>query len=192
LDESSYPNICPFRGTGTDPATPAIDNSNLEGNQPGPVININGTASYPPAPTVAMSIAHQIVAKGGSCKTYQESLPPTGADGVDVADGVFSNLNSPSNFGVTDGVVGLYAVKHNPFAYFLDIENGTTGGPSLGNVVSFDGNTGLFADLYNRKVPTFSYIVPNQCNDQHGRSGAGPQCDSDPDDAGSSRVSTRH
>jgi hypothetical protein len=26
--------------------------------------------------------------------------------------------------------------------------------------------------------------VPNQCNDQHGRSGAGPQCDSDPNDVG--------
>jgi phosphatidylinositol-3-phosphatase len=115
-----------------------------------------------------MSIAHQIVAKGGSWKTYQESLPPTGADGVDVADGVFSDLNSPSNFGVTDGVVGLYAVKHNPFAYFLDIENGTSPGLSLSNVVSFDGNTGLFADLYSGRVPTFSYIVPNQCNDQHG------------------------
>jgi phosphatidylinositol-3-phosphatase len=187
LDESSYPNICPFHGTGTDAATPAIDNSNLEGNQPGPVININGAASYSPAPTVAMSIAHQIVAKGGSWKTYQESLPPTGADGVSLADGVFSDLNSPSNFGVTDGVVGLYAVKHNPFAYFLDVENGTTRGLSLNNVVGFDGNTGLFADLYGGKVPTFSFIVPNQCNDQHGRSGAGPQCDSDPNDVGTQK-----
>jgi len=185
LDESSYPNICPFQGAGKDAATPAIDFSNLEGNQPGPVININGTASYPAAPTVAKTIAHQIVAKGGSWKTYQENLPPTGADGVNSADGVFSNLNSPSNSGVTDGVVGLYAVKHNPFAYFLDIENGTQqSGLSLSNVVSFDGNTGLFADLYKGHVPTFSYIVPNQCNDQHGRSGAGPQCDSDPNDVG--------
>jgi hypothetical protein len=131
-----------------------------------------------------MSIAHQIVAKGGSWKTYQESLPPTGADGVNLADGIFSNLNSPSNFGMTDGVVGLYAVKHNPFAYFLDIENGTTRGLSLSNVVGFDGNTGLFSDLYSGKVPTFSFIVPNQCNDQHGRGGAGPQCDFDPNDVG--------
>ncbi len=184
LDESSYPNICPFHGTGTDAATPAIDNSNLEGNNPGPVININGTAFYPPAPTAALTIAHQIVAKGGSWKSYQESLPPTGADLVNTADGVFSNLNPPSNFGVTDGVVGLYAVKHNPFAYFLDIENGTQGGLSLSNVVSFDGNTGLFADLNSGRVPTFSFIAPNQCNDQHGRSGAGPQCDYDASDVG--------
>ncbi len=110
LDEGSYPNICPLLGTGNDAATPAIDTSNLEGNQPGPVINVNGSAFYQAAPTVAKTIAHQIVAKGGSWKSYQESLPPTGADGVNSADGVFSNLNPPSNAGVTDGVVGLYAV----------------------------------------------------------------------------------
>jgi hypothetical protein len=184
LDTSAFPNICPLHGTGVDAPTPAIDNSNLEGNLPGPVINIDGLASYPKAPTVARSIAHQIVANGGSWKTYQESLPPTGADLVNNADGVFSNLNPPSNFGVTDAVLGLYAVKHNPFAYFLDIETGSNPALSLGNVVGFDGDSGLFADLYGGHVPTFSFIVPNQCNDQHGRSGGGPQCDFDPNDVG--------
>ena len=187
LDESSYPNICPIQGSGKDAATPAIDTSNLEGNQPGPVININGSAFYQQAPTVAKTIAHQIVAKGGSWKSYQESLPPTGADNVNSADGVFSNLASPSNSGVTDGVVGLYAVKHNPFAYFMDVQAGTLPGLSLDNVASFEGNTGLFADLYNGHVPTFSFIAPNQCNDQHGRSGAGPQCDYDPSDVGTQK-----
>jgi hypothetical protein len=181
LDQGSSP-ICPFRGTGTDAATPAIDTSNLEGN--GPVINLNGSASFPAAPTTAMTIAHQIAARGGSWKTYQESLPPTGADRVNNADGVFSNLNPPSTAGISDGVLGLYAVKHNPFAYFLDIETGTQPGLSLDHVVSFDGRSGLFADLYRGEVPTFSFIVPNQCNDQHGRSGAGPQCDYDPADVG--------
>jgi hypothetical protein len=184
LDESSYPNICPVQGTGKDAATPAIDTSNLEGNQPGPVININGSAAYPAQPTVAKTIAHQIVSQGGSWKSYQESLPLTGADNVNNADGVFSNLNPPTNAGVTDGVLGLYAVKHNPFAYFLDVQNGTQNGLSLRNVVGFDGNTGLFADLQKGHVPTFSLIAPNQCNDQHGRSGAGPQCDYDPNDVG--------
>ncbi len=33
-------------------------------------------------------------------------------------------------------------------------------------------------------MPTFSFIAPNQCTDQHGRSGAGPQCDYDPKDVG--------
>lgn len=185
LDTSAYPNICPIQGTGKDTATPAIDTSNLEGNKPGPVINVNGSAFYQPAPTTAKTIAHQIVAKGGSWKSYQESLPPTGADNVNSADGLFSNLNSPSNFGVTDGVVGLYAVKHNPFAYFLDVQSGAgESALSLSRVVGFDGSNGLFDDLYKGHVPTFSFIAPNQCNDQHGRGGAGPQCDYDPNDVG--------
>ncbi len=183
-DTSAYPNICPFTGKGTDAATPAIDTSNLEGNNPGPVININGTASFDAAPTTAKTIAHQIVAQGGSWKTYQESLPPTGADRVNSADGVFSNLNPPTTAGITDGVVGLYASKHNPFAYFLDIETGTQPGLSLNNTVSFEGKSGLFEDLSRGTVPTFSFIAPNQCNDQHGRSGAGPACDYDPSDVG--------
>ena len=188
LDTSSYPNICPIQGSGKDGGTPAIDNSNLEGNNPGPVININGSAFYQPSPTVGKTIAHQLVAKGGSWKTYQESLPPTGADGVNLADGLFSNLNPPTNAGVTDGILGLYAVKHNPFAYFMDIQNGIEpSGLSLNHVVSFDGGTGLFADLYSGRVPTFSFIVPNQCNDQHARSGGGPQCDNDPNDVGSQK-----
>ncbi len=187
LDQSSYPNICPIQGSGKDGATPAIDTSNLEGNQPGPVINVNGSAFYQPSPTVAKTIAHQIVAKGGSWRSYQENLPPNGADNVNSADGVFSNLNPPSNAGVTDGVLGLYAVKHNPFAYFADIQAGTVPGLKLDNVVGFDGNTGLFADLYKGHVPTFSFIAPNQCNDQHGRSGAGPQCDYDPSDVGTQK-----
>jgi hypothetical protein len=184
LDDGTYPPICPFRDHGTDTATPAIDTSNLEGNGPGPVINIDGTASFPAAPTLAKSIAHQLVARGHSWKTYQESLPPGGADGVNSADGLFSNLNPPSNSGVPDSLLALYAVKHNPFAYFGDIEAGADSRLSLANMVSFDGSNGLFADLYAGRAPTFSYIVPNQCNDQHARSGAGPQCADDPNDTG--------
>jgi hypothetical protein len=33
-------------------------------------------------------------------------------------------------------------------------------------------------------VPTFSFIAPNQCNDQHGRGNAGPFCNFDPTDNG--------
>ena len=33
-------------------------------------------------------------------------------------------------------------------------------------------------------MPTYSFIAPNQCNDQHGRSNAGPFCANDPNDVG--------
>ena len=184
LDESSFPAICPIGGTGTDTAIPAIDTSNLEGNNPGPVINIDGNASYPAAPTVGKTIAHQLVAAGRTWKAYEENLPSAGADGVDVADGIFSNLNPPTNVNITDGVVGLYAVKHDPFAYFADIQSGADARLSLNNIVGFDGAHGLFADLAKGHLADLVYIVPNQCNDQHGRSGAGPECDSDPNDVG--------
>ena len=184
LDESSYPNICPIGGVGTDAATPAIDNSNLEGNGPGPVINIDGKAHYAAARTVGKTIAHQLVAAGRSWKAYEENLPPTGADNVNSADGLFSNLNPPTTVGITDGLLALYAVKHDPFAYFADIQEGSDPRLSLKNVVGFDGAHGLFADLAQGHLPDLVYIVPNQCNDQHGRSGGGPACDFDPSDVG--------
>ena len=33
-------------------------------------------------------------------------------------------------------------------------------------------------------MPAFSFIAPNQCNDQHGRGNAGPFCNYDPSDNG--------
>jgi hypothetical protein len=59
------------------------------------------------------------------------------------------------------------------------------GNNSLKNVVGFQGAGGLFEDLERGYAPNFSLIAPNQCNDQHGRGNAGPQCDFDPNDAGS-------
>jgi hypothetical protein len=55
----------------------------------------------------------------------------------------------------------------------------------LSNAVDFEGANGLYADLGSGKVPTFSFIAPNQCNDQHGRGNAGAFCAGDPSDDGS-------
>jgi hypothetical protein len=72
-------------------------------------------------------------------------------------------------------VVALYAVKHNPFVYFKSVQ--TPAG--VANTVGFEA---LYTDLANGKLPTYSFIVPNQCHDQHGKSGAGAFCNYDPDD----------
>jgi hypothetical protein len=80
--------------------------------------------------------------------------------------------------------VALYAVKHNPFAYFQNVQEGTNPNLSLKNMADFEGQNGLFADLSSGHVPTFSFIAPNQCNDQHGRGNAGPVCEFDPNDNG--------
>jgi hypothetical protein len=42
----------------------------------------------------------------------------------------------------------------------------------------------LYADLATGKVPTYSFIAPNQCNDQHGRGNGGAFCNFDPNDDG--------
>jgi hypothetical protein len=54
----------------------------------------------------------------------------------------------------------------------------------MSNVVGFDGAHGLWGDLQSGSVPTYSFIAPNQCNDQHGRGNAGPFCNYDPNDDG--------
>jgi phosphatidylinositol-3-phosphatase len=76
-------------------------------------------------------------------------------------------------------------VKHNPFVYFKSVQDGTERGNSLKNAVGFDGAGGLYADLGSGDVPNFSFIAPNQCNDQHGRGNTGPFCNYDATDNGS-------
>jgi hypothetical protein len=145
------------------------------------------TPSGPPAPNncalynygsesvTGISIADQLVGKRMSWKSYQESLPdllPNGF-GVNYADGTFSNLSPTQVF--TDagksGVQKLYAVKHNPFAYFLNVQQG-----GLTQIVDFDGLNGLWADLQTGNAPNFFFIVPNQCHDMHSAGGGSALC----------------
>jgi hypothetical protein len=196
------PLICPIAGTGTDAATPAIDCTN-EG--PPCLWDIDGVKSINAAQnTVGKTIADQLVERGRSWKTYQESLPIGGADGVNYSDGFFSNLTNFSSFissgsfsswgiqGVTipavatqadanGDIVLLYAAKHNPFVYFRNVQEGTNPNNSLKNVVGFES---LYQDLGSGDVADFSFIAPNQCNDQHGRGNAGPFCNFDAKDDG--------
>jgi len=187
--EATATAICPIEGTGTDAATPAIDYSNETSGPPGD-ININGTASFPSsADTLGITIADQLVAAHRSWESYQESLPVSGADQVNYSDGFYTNntdfgqifptLNPPLS---SSDVVQLYAVKHNPFAYFSSVQAGTNRHSSLKNVAGFET---LYADLGSGDVPSYSFIAPNQCNDQHGRGNAGAFCNFDPVSDGS-------
>jgi phospholipase C len=136
-------------------------------------------------------IADQLVEAGLSWKSYQEDLPLEGADRVSYSDGFFTNN---TNFSMIvpaltpplaqSGVVHLYASKHNPFVYFQSVQEGYDSNNSFDNSVGFTGAGGLYADLGAGTVPTFSFIAPNQCNDQHGRGNAGQGCNFDPSDVG--------
>lgn len=190
-DTPASPNICPISGVGTDAPTIAVDTTNETTGAPG-VNNIDGTQSIPAAAnTWGITIADQLAEAGMTWKSYQESLPVQGADGINVSDGFFTNntnfaaitpvLNPPLT---AADLVYLYAVKHNPFVYFRSVQEGDEPGSDLTNTVPFDGINGFYADLRAGAVPAYSFIVPNQCNDQHGRGNAGPDCNYDPNDNG--------
>ena len=186
-DNPPSPSVCPIAGVGRDAATPAKDTVN-EISNPGEVLNnIDGVQSIPAAYTSGKTIGDQLVAFGKRWKSYQESLPASGADRVNYSDGFYTNN---TNFGtitpaltppLSQGdVVKLYAAKHNPFVYFRAVQEGHNPGNSLKNSVGFDGESGLYADLRSGNVPALAFIAPNQCNDQHGRGNAGAFCNYDP------------
>jgi phosphatidylinositol-3-phosphatase len=168
VDESSAPVTCPIKGVGMDLATPAVDTTN-EGTPEEPVYNDPLAA----APTMGITIANQLVERGMTWKSYQEDLPPYGGDRVNYSDGLVSEVTQSE-----PNMPKLYAVKHNPFAYFADVEEGDHTRLSLKEIADFHQ---LFADLKNGRTPNYSLIAPNQCHDQHGRgtSEVGPGCSDD-------------
>jgi hypothetical protein len=189
-DSPASPNVCPIYGTGTDAATPAIDCTNEVTCAPGSndgENNLDGIKSIEAAKNISgKTIADQLFAAGLSWKTYQESLPAAGADSVNFSDGFFTDSSNilaviPNE---AQGLLKLYAAKHNPFVYFQSVQDGRNPELSLKRVAGFEGDDGLFEDLASGHVPHFSFIAPNQCNDQHGRGNGGTQCDFDPNDNG--------
>jgi hypothetical protein len=175
--------VCPIWGIGTDAATPAIDTTNETTGPPGEN-NIDGIQSIAAATNITgITIADQLAAAGKTWKSYQESLPPQGADMVNFSDGFFTDSTNFANIKpvltpplTSSNLVYLYAAKHDPFVYFRSIQEADVPGSDLHNIVGFEGGNGLYADLAAGNIPTFSFIAPNQCNDQHGRGNAGPFC----------------
>ena len=166
-----------------------------------PLTNINGTLGIPADNNIdGISIADQLVEAHKSWKSYQEGLPNIGADGVNVSDGYytiggvnseganvtsdFTALSTTGNPVSSANVVYLYAVKHNPFAYFASVQEGASRDLSLHQVVAFDGQQGLYADLKAGRVPDLAFIAPNQCDDMHGRGNGTAFCNFDADDNG--------
>lgn len=185
-DNPASPKVCPIAGLGIDAETPAVDTTNETQGSPGEN-DIDGVMSVPAAAnTAGKTIADQLVAARLSWKSYQESLPLSGADNVTYSDGFFTDRTSFSGFSMASSDFQLlYAAKHNPFVYFKSVQEGTHPSHGLGNVVGFDGPSGLYADLRSGRLPNFSFIAPNQCNDQHGRGNAGKSCAFDPTTDGS-------
>jgi len=91
-------------------------------------------------PVSAENVVRDLLAGGKSWKSYAEDLPSVGYTGDDT---------------------GRYAVRHNPLAYFTDVQNDTR---QVQNLVPFSQ---FATDLNAASLPDFSVVVPNLCNDAH-------------------------
>jgi hypothetical protein len=88
----------------------------------------------------ARNLADTLAARGKTWKTYAEDLPYPG---------------------FTGGSAGRYAKKHDPFLYFRDVV-GSRARPN--RVVPY---TQLARDLAAHRLPDFSLVIPNLCDDMH-------------------------
>src|SRR2546429_5701631 len=88
------------------------------------------------------TVIRQLRAAGKTWKAYAEDLPSVGYVTLDVDN-------------------GAYASRHNPVVYLTDVHDDAT---QAQNVVPF---TQFATDLANGALPSYSFIVPNLCNDAH-------------------------
>ncbi len=90
-------------------------------------------------PITADNLFRQVRAEGGSERSYEESMPAS------------CSLTG----------AGEYAVKHNPAAYYI--------GPGDRAACQADDVplTQLAGDLTAGRLPTFSFVTPNLCDDTH-------------------------
>src|ERR1700730_14646507 len=91
-------------------------------------------------PVDANNVVRNLLAAGKTWKSYAEDLPWAGYTGHHTA---------------------RYAVRHNPLAYFTDVQNDAN---QVQNLVPFSE---LATDLNTTNLPNYSFIVPNLCNDAH-------------------------
>jgi phospholipase C len=88
----------------------------------------------------AASLADTLARAGKTWKTYAEDLPYPGFAGASA---------------------GRYAKKHDPFLYFHDVAASRA---RRNRVVPF---ARFRRDLARRRLPDFSLLIPNLCNDMH-------------------------
>jgi acid phosphatase len=92
----------------------------------------------------ADNIVRHMLTAGKTWKSYAQSLPSVGYTGGNKADSL-----------------GMYYIRHNPFAYFSDVRNSTG---EAANLVPF---TQFATDLAANQLPNLTYIVPDGNYDAH-------------------------
>jgi len=110
------------------------------------------------------SLMDQLSERGLSWKAYLESLPEPGSLAVR-----WPTVDHP----VAGIAPEIYAVKHNGFMSFRRVQQDPE---RVARIVDFEQ---LYRDLATGTLPNYAHIVPNQCNDMHGRgqdSNTPPDC----------------
>jgi hypothetical protein len=122
-----------------------------------------GTTGYVDHSVSARSLMDQLEAHGLTWKGYMESIPEPGSRVARWPTAEHPVAGVPNE---------LYAVKHNGFMSFERVQQD----PALSSrIVDF---AALEHDLASEALPNYAQIVPNQCNDMHGRE-ASPATDAD-------------
>ena len=74
----------------------------------------------------------------------------------------------PANCSQTNSADGLYVTKHDPFVYFSTISgNSGTGATSSYCSAHVVPMTQFWTDLQSGRLPSYSFITPNLCDDAH-------------------------
>ncbi len=102
---------------------------------------------------VDRTIVDQLEEHGLTWKAYMQSLPNVGYAGEYWPYETVNGQAVP---------IKLYAQKHNPFDYFIDIRNNPARMQKIVPFTQFD------QDLNSGNVPNFVWISPDQCHDMHG------------------------
>jgi phosphatidylinositol-3-phosphatase len=100
----------------------------------------------------APHLGMQLQEAGLSWKGYYQSIPTSGSDAVFGSD--------PAQDG--PHALPLYAVKHSGFMNFASVQRDPSRREHLVGFVA------LWHDLAAGTLPSFAFVVPNQCDDMHG------------------------
>ena len=115
-------------------------------------------ADYVAHTLTARSLMDQLQERGLTWKAYMENLPAPGSLVVRAPTAAEPLAGVPAE---------MYAAKHNGFLNFERVQHDPA---RAAKIVDFNA---LYRDLASGHMPNYAHIVPNQCNDMHGR-GAGP------------------
>ncbi|HEY3570712.1 MAG TPA: alkaline phosphatase family protein [Thermoanaerobaculia bacterium] len=128
-----------------------------------------------PTNTVATadSIIREVINSGKSWKQYTEALPfrgdlvETTSSGITTSQGTYYARHSPAIF-LSDVRQGVAGNSNNPSTYCSGEPNGYDSTKQACNVVNFaDANNGFIADINAGRLPNFSLVIPNGCDDAH-------------------------